>query len=223
MARLAVLDGITVVACTPHILPGVYNNAGPGIRAAVAGLQDALDKEGIPLLLTTGADVHIGPHLVEGLQSGRLLPLGESRYFLLEPPNMIVPPRFENQLFNLVSAGYVPIVTHPERLGWPERDFAIFERIVRSGCWLQITGASLLGRFGRQVRDLSRRMLGQGLVHILATGARNTSRRPPLLSESFHAAAELLGEEEALRLVSIRPAGILKNVEPGKLPPPIRL
>jgi protein-tyrosine phosphatase len=50
MARAAVAQGVTVVACTPHILPGVYHNYGPDIRAATKLLQDALNREGIPLL-----------------------------------------------------------------------------------------------------------------------------------------------------------------------------
>ena len=57
MARAAVAQGVTVVACTPHILPGVYHNNGPAIRAATERLQAALDHEQIPLQLTTGADL----------------------------------------------------------------------------------------------------------------------------------------------------------------------
>ena len=33
MARAAVAQGITVVACTPHILPGLYHNSGSGDSA----------------------------------------------------------------------------------------------------------------------------------------------------------------------------------------------
>ena len=221
MARLAVADGISVTACTPHMLPGVYNNTGPGIRAAIAALQAELDKEGIPLLLTTGADVHIAPDLLEGLRSGRVLSLGESRYFLLEPPQALVPPRFEDHLFGLVSGGYVPIITHPERLGWS--DYSVFERLVLRGAWIQLTGGSLLGLFGRRVQALSQRMLRDGLVHILASDAHDTKRRPPVLSDAFAAAADLVGEEEASRLVGARPTGILKDQDPSKLPPPIRV
>ena len=221
MARLAVSDGISVTACTPHILPGIYNNDGPTICAAVKELQSALDREGIRLVLTTGADAHIAPDLLDGLRSGKVLSLGGSRYFLLEPPRSVPPPRFEAHLFSLVSAGYVPVITHPERLGWRDSDYGIFERVVRLGAWMQLTAASLLGQFGRRAKTLSERMLEDGLVHIIASDAHNTSNRRPLLSEAFETAAERIGKEAALDLVSTRPVGILRNVCPSKLPPPV--
>ena len=62
MARAAVAQGVTVMACTPHILPGVYHNYGLDIRAATKLLQDALNREGIALQLVTGADVHMAPN-----------------------------------------------------------------------------------------------------------------------------------------------------------------
>src|SRR6478736_4974896 len=70
MARAFVADGVSVVACTPHILPGLYHNSGPQIRQGVAQLQQILDKEGIPLRLVTGADNHIVPSFVAELRSG---------------------------------------------------------------------------------------------------------------------------------------------------------
>ena len=46
MARKACADGISTVVCTPHILPTVYENKGPDIKAAVALLQQALATGG---------------------------------------------------------------------------------------------------------------------------------------------------------------------------------
>ena len=44
MARIAVADGITTIACTPHIYPGLYENTAAGIRAAIQSLQAELDQ-----------------------------------------------------------------------------------------------------------------------------------------------------------------------------------
>jgi hypothetical protein len=43
MAQASVADGVSVVVCTPHILPGLYHNAGPDrfCGAAFAGCSRA--------------------------------------------------------------------------------------------------------------------------------------------------------------------------------------
>jgi protein-tyrosine phosphatase len=222
MARMAAADGIAVIACTPHILPGVYNNTGPAIRAAVAELQGEVNRAGIHLALTTGADVHLAPHLVESIRSGMVPTLADSRYFLLEPPHGIIPPRFESIVFDLVSAGYVPVITHPERLGWSERDYALVGRLVRQGCWMQLTGGSLLGRFGRRALAYCVRMLEDGFAHIIASDAHDRDRRPPLLSAAFRAAADIVGKEEARHLVNTRQAGIMNDLNLRAQPEPPR-
>lgn len=218
MARVAVADGIRVIACTPHIYPGLYENTGPDIRGAVALLQDALDEEGIPLHLSFGADTHLAPDLVEGLKSGRIPSLAGTRYFLLEPPHHVAPPHFEEFVFNVQTAGYLPVITHPERLTWVEDHYEVFGRLVRGGAWMQLTAGSLTGRFGPRTRYWAERFLDDGIVHILATDAHSVERRPPLLAEGRDVAARRLGDEEAENLVEIRPRGILGDREPGQMP-----
>src|SRR5688572_19258029 len=181
MARAAVADGVSVIACTPHILPGLYANSGPQIRCAVDDLQRVLDADGIPLRVVAGADVHMVPGLVEGLRSGRALSLADSRYVLIEPPHHVAPPRLENFFFELMVAGCVPILTHPERLSWIGAHYAAIQRLLRAGVWMQITAGSLAGGFGRTARYWAERMLDDGAVHILASDAHDTKRRPPNL------------------------------------------
>ena len=218
MARTWVADGVTVVACTPHILPGLYHNSGPQIRTAVAQLQEALDQAEIPLKLVTGADNHIVPNFVAGLQSGHLLTLADSRYVLVEPPHHVAPPRLEDLFFSILVAGYVPILTHPERLTWIEAEYSTMIRLAQKGVWMQITAGSLTGAFGRRPKYWAERMLDEGHVQILATDAHNLSRRPPNLRRGRDAAAKLLGEAEANHLVLTRPQGIIANKAPGDLP-----
>jgi len=220
MARMSVADGVSVVACTPHILPGLYDNAGPEIRQATQALQQALEREGIPLRLVTGADVHMVPDLVAGLQSGRLLSLNDTRYLLVEPPHHVAPVRIEDFFFNLLVAGYVPVLTHPERLSWIEVQYAAIQRMVRAGVWMQITAGSLAGNFGRSALKWANRMLDDGCVHILATDAHDTKARTPILTKGRDLAAKRVGAEEAQHLVVTRPLAILRNDLPSSVAMP---
>jgi len=219
MARVAAADGISTMACTPHILPGVYNNSGPAIRSAVARLTERIIEAGIPIALVTGADVHIAPDLDVRLRDGRALTLNNSRYLLLEPPHHVLPPRLEDLIFGLQAAGYFPILTHPERLSWVEGHYDLIRRLVSSSVLMQITAGSVMGRFGRRPRYWAERMLDEGLCHLLATDAHNTEQRAPRMADARDVVAQSLGDDEAINLVLRRPQGILNNLSPAELPP----
>ncbi|MCL4767796.1 MAG: capsular biosynthesis protein [Hyphomicrobiaceae bacterium] len=221
MARAFVADGVSVVACTPHIVPGLYHNTGPGIRRAVAGLQSELDREGIPLRLVPGADNHVTPDCVAKLGTGELLALADSRYVLIEPPHHVAPQRLETVFFDLLTAGYVPILTHPERLRWIEAQYTAIQRLARAGVWMQITAGSLAGAFGSGAQYWAERMLDEGWVQVLATDAHDARRRHPDLGRGRALAARRVGEQEARHLVLTRPSAVLDNLAPAEVPRPV--
>lgn len=218
MARMAEADGITVMACTPHFMPGLYDNEARDIRHRIEALDHEFKQHGIKVELVVGADAHVRPDFVSCVREGRILTLNDSRYVLVEPPHDIMPKRLDDMLFNLQMAGFVPVLTHPERLRWIEQNYAVMVELARSGVWMQITAGSLTGRFGRRPHYWARRMLSEGLVSILATDAHNVRSRPPLLAEAFSIAETEMGYDEAVNLVLNRPAHILDNAAAEEAP-----
>lgn len=219
MARIAEADGISVMACTPHFMPGLYNNNTRDIRLRTNALANELRHAGLKMELVVGADAHIRPDFVACLKDGRLLTLNDSRYVLVEPPHDIMPKHLEDMFFNIQMSGFVPVLTHPERLRWIENNYGVICELARNGVWMQITAGSLTGRFGRRPHYWSHRMLAEGLVSILATDAHNVRGRPPLLREAFAVAESELGYEEAVNLVVNRPAHILDSAAAEDAPP----
>ena len=220
MARIAVADGITKIYCTPHIYPGLYENTGSDIKRRVAMLQLILRDKGIALELSFGADVHLVPEVPEGLADGRIPTLGGTRYLLLEPSHHVCPPRFKESVFAFIGAGYVPVITHPERLTWVEDHFDDFTSLARSGAWLQVTGGALLGQFGKRVERIAERFVGDGWTAVLASDAHTTSRRAPMLAEAEIRAARLVGKTEASLMVRGRPAAVCADAAPSSVPLP---
>lgn len=218
MARMSVADGVKVIACTPHILPGVYDNTGLDIRRRVQWLQLELDAAGISCRLVPGCDAHINPDLVSQLKSGSALTLNDSRYVLVEPPHHILPPNIDRLFFDLLAAGYVPVLTHPERMSWVDRNEQLLNRLVLSGVWMQMTAGAIIGGFGQRVRRQAVKMLHRGMIHIVASDAHNTANRSPVMGEAFRALCGLVGLEEARNLVETRPAAILEDQAPASVP-----
>lgn len=220
MARIAVSDGIEVIACTPHIYPGLYENNGPDILRRVDDLQRMLDAEGIPLRLVAGCDAHLTPTMVAELDSGHIPTLAGSRYFLFEPPHHVAPPRLEQSVTATMDAGYLPIVTHPERLSWIESHYETMVKLARAGAWMQLTSGSITGRFGKRAQYWSERMLDEGLVHLIATDAHNLRNRKPQMAEAVEMAAVRVGEAAARDMVLTRPRMVLENADASACPAP---
>lgn len=211
MARLAVADGTTHMVCTPHVMPGVHENGTTNIPQAVEALVRELARAGIPLVLYVGADVHVSPDLPDRLKLGKVPTLNGSRYFLFEPPHHILPPRLEELASRLVGAGYIPILTHPERLTWIKSNYGVVERLNTLGCLIQLTADSVVGAFGRTALYYSEKLLDEGRVDIIASDAHGLSRRRPGLSQAVVAIANRWGEDEAYNMAVKRPVAVLQN------------
>lgn len=209
MARVAVAEGTRYLACTPHITPGIYENRSADIRLRVRELQSALDKADIGLKLVAGADIHIAPDLIERLSSDQYPRIGTSRYFLFEPAHHVLPPNTVRYCEALLDAGYRPILTHPERLTWIEKHYDVITALDELGLVIQLTAASVTGRFGARALYWSERMLDEGRVDIVASDAHDPVRRPPRLVSAFEKVSSRLGEAAGKQMFWDNPKAIL--------------
>lgn len=220
MAQIAVSDGVTHMACTPHIYPGLYEYDTQSIAAAIKSFSDQLKQANIPLNLAAGADIQMVPEMLKRLQNQTMPTINASRYLLFEPPHHVAPFNFVRAVLDVKSSGYVPVITHPERLAWIDEYYEQFINVAANGAWLQITAGSITGHFGKHARYWSERLLAEGLVHVIASDAHNVTGRTPILSEGVKAAATWVGEDEARAMVFDRPRAIWENLQPEdiKLP-----
>ncbi len=218
MARTAVDDGVRAVVATPHQLGNYRHNDAQAVQQAVARFQQRLDQEGIGLHVFAGADVRIEPELVPKLRAGEVLPLAGSRYVLLELPHEIYLP-LDRLLAELKTAGYVGILSHPERNLGIMRQPEVLDRLLEAGCLMQLTAGSLTGTFGPQVQGFAERLVRLGYVHFIATDAHGSRLRRPLLGRGWASAAQLVGSDAACNLCAHNPARVIRGqtVQPGRL------
>jgi protein-tyrosine phosphatase len=237
MCLIGFKDGIRTVVATPHTLNGVYQNDRSTILAKVQELNKEIIKFGaqssefgvqetssafrIPhsafsLTVLPGADVYFTEDLLNQLEKGNAITAGDcGKYILLEFPAQGIPYGVEEVLFQLMIKGITPIISHPERnfeitLN-PQRYF----EMIKMGCLGQVTAMSLTGGFGGEVKRVAEKFLKARLVHIIASDAHSQNSRPPILSSAVRAAARIVGEEEACKMVTEYPQAILNGQIPN--------
>jgi protein-tyrosine phosphatase len=210
MARMAFEDGITGVVCTPHWSAGVYENSRSAILKSVRLFAEKLHERNIPLELYPGSELRLDPGLIQKIQSREILTLNDNgAHALLELPDIFVAAHMDNFLWQLCSQGITPILAHPERHLLIQRQPERLSCWIRMGALVQVTGASLLGHFGKFTRDVTVQLVEHRMVHIVATDAHGVRRRAPRLAQARHEIVQLAGEEQAHLLTCETPRKIL--------------
>jgi protein-tyrosine phosphatase len=210
MARIAVKDGITHLFATPHHRDYTRLSR-QDVTQRVAQVQAELDANDIALTLLEGYEVRLYENMFDDWDNEFAGPLGNSRYVLAEPQFHLYNAATDAMLFELFDRGYIPIMAHPERIGPIQNDLSLIDSFLERGGLTQVTADSLTPGDNHQAKKIALEMLSNGMVHIIASDAHKPFRRKPILSEAQAAAAALIGEEQAARLVSANPLAIVNN------------
>lgn len=211
MARMAVEDGIAGMICTPHWHPMLWPNEFQAVCRAVEVMQERLCAEGVALRLWPGSELCLDAAVPQELEEGRLGSLNGRSWTLLELPGAVEPKGLEEFLWDMGQRGFRVILAHPERYDYIRRDPARLHSLISMGVAVQITASSLLGRFGPETTSLCQLLMEHRLVHFLASDGHGIRTRRPLLSQAVRAAAAVVGEAEARRLVHEHPLSVLRG------------
>lgn len=208
LCLMAADEGIETIVATPHVMRGRWQNTSrPRLQATLESLRQKLGPT--PRLLL-GSEYFFAHDMAEVLESGTgIIPLAGSRYVLVEFNSSSVPPLIEQAFYRVQMAGWTPLIAHPERnLVFQSRP-DLLAMLVERGARTQVTAASFLGDFGRDAASSANRWLSQGLIHVIASDAHNTTRRPPRIRAAMDVLVDLAGERIVRALTIDNPAAII--------------
>ncbi len=162
-------EGVTMVACTPHLNASQVDEAPVAAHAALrAELQEASNRA----LAALGAEA---VQLVAGFEvmldrpgcelRGKGVTLGGSRAVLVEFPRHGVPSGATAELLRLRAGGMIPVVAHPERY----RGVSVDTMHVWRDVGAVIQGDALMLLSSGPTAELARAMLEAGVYDILAS------------------------------------------------------
>ena len=214
LAQAAVAAGITTAVMTPHVHPGRYENNRPSIEKLCTAFQRVLTHRQIPLQVRAGGEVRISSDIMAMVEGDEIPFLGEisgHRIMLLEFPHSHLIIGADKLINWLLARRIRPLIAHPERNKDVMRNVEKIEPFVKMGCLLQLTGASVIGHFGKPVQETARKIIEREWVDVVATDAHNLRHRPPNLDLAYKALVDIGGESFARTLTVDTPGLIVGN------------
>ena len=218
MCRMAAADGTEHIVATPHANRRFHYDR-EFLERTLAQLRRRVGKKpGLSL----GCDFRLSTENVkEALAHPDRYVIEGGRYLLAEPNHTDVPANVDDSLRELLKAGMIPVITHPERNTVLQRTPQRILEWIKLGCVIQVTASALTGGWGETAWHTTQWLLKQNAVHVLASDAHDTVRRPPGLSLAREVVAESQGEGIARALVEDNPRAIVEGKVLPYFPKPV--
>jgi protein-tyrosine phosphatase len=216
MIRIAAETGTTDLVASPHANLDFQFNP-ERVEERLAELQQTSGA----LRLHCGCDFHLYfDNIHDALAHPSKYTINHKRYLLVEFPDLLIAKSTPEVFAQLLDSGMTPVITHPERNFLLHKRMEEMESWIESGCLVQVTAQSLLGRFGADARNVARQLMKRGLVHFIASDAHDAEDRTPRLDLAYKHVAGRYGRERAELLFVTNPLAVIEGEPLPEQPAP---
>jgi tyrosine-protein phosphatase YwqE len=181
--------GYSKLITTPHIMWDMYRNTREGILEKLEVLRAAVKQEGIKIEINAAAEYFLDEHMEQMIRKNEpLLPISGNMIlveFSLAFPSHSV----KDILFEMQMQGYLPVIAHPERYTYLEKNKDFYDEMKDIGCLFQLNVLSLGNSYGKSVNELAQYLIKKGYYDLVGTdlhharhleGLRHSSLSTPL-------------------------------------------
>ncbi len=160
--------GYEKVITTPHIMSDAYKNTPKNIKEGLIKLRETALNEGIEIEIDAAAEYYLDDGFVDLLEQGEMMTVN-GKYLLFETSYVSKPLRTEEMIFEITSAGYTPIMAHPERYRYIKEPMQEYGRFKELGVLFQVNLNSFGGHYGRSAKVLADFLSKNGMIDYLGS------------------------------------------------------
>ncbi|MBE6303089.1 MAG: capsular biosynthesis protein [Bacteroidales bacterium] len=165
-------QGVAEVWLTPHVMEDIPNTTN-FLKECFARLQAEYRGN---VKLNLAAEYMLDALFDERLAENDILPLGKRGNNILVETSYFNPPMgLQCTLARIKSKGYYPILAHPERYQYMNKED--YTRLKASGIKFQLNWASLAGKYGRSEQKKAEWLVKKNMYDIVGSDTHRLSMR----------------------------------------------
>lgn len=163
--------GFEKLITTPHIMSHRFPNSSDTIKRGFEKVQEEVINKSIDIKLDFAAEYYLDEHFLELIKQKDILSFGKENYVLFELSYTVPPLNLDTILFELQSAGYTPILAHPERYIYYTKNIDKLKELKDRGVLLQINTNSIGAFYGKKVKSAVDEIIKEKMVDFAGSDA----------------------------------------------------
>jgi protein-tyrosine phosphatase len=201
--------GIKTIVATPHSHETFFET-----ERLYENYQELLYRiHEYDIILKLGYEVFMNPFLPAVDKKNIGLTLDNTRYLLFELPFNTSPKSGFEVLYSIRLKDYIPILAHPERNRRFLKNFNELSGYINAGCMIQIDAGSIIGVYGRDIKEFVKKLVKQNRVDFVASNAHCAEDYTNWYLKAYSQVSKWSGEDNANRLFESNAESILNREE----------
>jgi protein-tyrosine phosphatase len=161
--------GYKKLITTPHCMSDAYRNTNDIILNKLSELKSYIHKHNISIELEAAAEYYLDEELMRKLdQNEPLLTFGK-KYLLFETNFLTEPFNLKEFIFLATTKGYKPVLAHPERYLYLQKNDEKTEDLLNRGVFFQLNISSVSGYYSKPVQITALNLIEKGWIHFLGS------------------------------------------------------
>lgn len=199
------------IVLTPHYIENsIYIHNNKLKIKKIEKLKEEIIKNNININIHTGNEVYITNNILKLLKKKEISCLNDSKYILIELPMNNEINNLDTIIFELLSNDIIPIIAHPERYTYIQKNIKIAEYLVNKGALLQINYGSIIGIYGNSAKKTVKKLLKNDLVTLIGTDIHHSnSKIYTNMNKIRKKIIKIIGTEKADKIMKENPNNII--------------
>lgn len=211
MIKEAYKAGFTAIVSTSHYIEDSYDASKQKRYELIKIIEKRLENENIDITIYNGAEAYVNTNLNDLIKKEELVTINETKYLLIELPmnNKII---YLNEIISeLKDNGIIPIIAHPERYSYVQKDPKILNDLIDQGVLFQSNYGSLIGKYGKDAQKAVKKLLKNNMIQLLGTDTHRSNSTYTQMDEIIKKFTKLLGKEKFEILSTVNPLKVIAN------------
>ena len=203
--------GFTKIISTSHYMEEYYEVENKEREIWINAINEKLQNQNSNVKIYLGNEIYLTENIIKLLEEGKAATINNTNYVLFEMPMNVKPMNLYDVLFEMLRYKLVPVLAHPERYAFVQKDPELIFDLMEKGVLMQSNYGSIIGQYGSSAQNLVKKLLQKNMVHFLGSDVHKQGTVYKRMPEILKELKNLIGEEKLEELSTTNPELVLNN------------